>query len=165
MPHDSAVQSVAAPRMLAAIFFLSISIWLGTGLFGRPLGEVESFLPPPSDIGSGASAQAILHYVTEYVTKQLLNSFGSYSTIQAAINRLRNGTWANDNVLSNFKRLIIRCANALVSKQELSGQQVASFLMGYGDHYTSHTFRSLYWKMFEQHFEENCSIGRYWSLP
>lgn len=56
MPHDSPVQSVAAPRMLAAIFFLSVSIWLGTGLFGRSLGEIESFLPPPSDIGQGSSA-------------------------------------------------------------------------------------------------------------
>lgn len=56
MPHDSPVQSVAAPRMLAAIFFLSVAIWLGTGLFGRSLGEIESFLPPPSDIGEGSSA-------------------------------------------------------------------------------------------------------------
>ncbi len=56
MPHDSPVQSVAAPRMLAAIFFLSVAIWLGTGLFGRSLGEIESFLPPPSDIGQGSSA-------------------------------------------------------------------------------------------------------------
>ena len=55
MPHDSPVQSIAAPRMLAAIFFLSVSIWLGTGLFGRPLGEIESFLPPPSDIEAGSS--------------------------------------------------------------------------------------------------------------
>jgi thiol:disulfide interchange protein len=57
MPHDSPVASVTALRVLAAIFFLSISIWLGTGLFGRPLGEIESFLPPPSDIGTnGATA-------------------------------------------------------------------------------------------------------------
>jgi thiol:disulfide interchange protein DsbD len=58
MPHDSPVQSVAAPRILAAIFFLSVAIWLGTGLFGRSLGEIESFLPPPSDIGEGSSANS-----------------------------------------------------------------------------------------------------------
>ncbi|HEY1215808.1 MAG TPA: cytochrome c biogenesis protein CcdA, partial [Bryobacteraceae bacterium] len=57
MPHDSPVASITALRVLAAIFFLSISIWLGTGLFGRPLGEIESFLPPPSDIETnGATA-------------------------------------------------------------------------------------------------------------
>ena len=55
MAHDSPVASVTALRILAAIFFLSISIWLGTGLFGRPLGEIESFLPPPSDIGTNAA--------------------------------------------------------------------------------------------------------------
>lgn len=56
MPHDSPVTSVAAPRMLAAISFLSVAIWLATGLFGRSLGEIESFLPPPADIGQDASS-------------------------------------------------------------------------------------------------------------
>jgi thiol:disulfide interchange protein len=56
MSHDSPVPTVTAPRVLAAIFFLSLSIWLGTGLFGRPLGEIESFLPPPSDIETNAAS-------------------------------------------------------------------------------------------------------------
>jgi thiol:disulfide interchange protein DsbD len=55
MSHDSPVPSVTALRVLAAIFFLSMSIWLGTGLFGRPLGEIESFLPPPSDIQTNSA--------------------------------------------------------------------------------------------------------------
>jgi thiol:disulfide interchange protein len=58
MPHDSPVASVTALRVLAAILFLSISIWLGTGLFGRPLGEIESFLPPPSDIETNGATAA-----------------------------------------------------------------------------------------------------------
>ncbi len=56
MSHDSPVESVTAMRILAVIFFLSVSIWLGTGLFGHSLGELESFLPPPSDIESSATS-------------------------------------------------------------------------------------------------------------
>lgn len=46
MSHDSPVDSVTAPRVVFAIVFLAVSIWLGTGLFGQSLGELEAFLPP-----------------------------------------------------------------------------------------------------------------------
>lgn len=58
MSHDSPVQSVTAFRAVMAIVFLSVSVWLGTGLLGKPLGELESFLPPPSNIGGGATSSA-----------------------------------------------------------------------------------------------------------
>lgn len=41
----------------------------------------------------------------------------------------------------------------MISHQELSVQQVASYLLKQGDHYTSHTYRSLYWTSFEQFFD------------
>ncbi|KAG1748252.1 uncharacterized protein EDB91DRAFT_1007591, partial [Suillus paluster] len=36
------------------------------------------------------------------------------------------------------------------SHQELSAQQVCSYLLDFGDHYTSHTFNNLYWTSFER---------------
>ncbi|KAJ7475563.1 hypothetical protein B0H11DRAFT_2427227, partial [Mycena galericulata] len=42
-----------------------------------------------------------------------------------------------------------KCAYALISQQELSGQQVASYLMDWEDHFTSHTYRNFYWTAFE----------------
>jgi len=54
MEHDSPVESIGAARLTIAIVFLAITIWLVPGLFGRQLGELESFLPP--ELGpSGAS--------------------------------------------------------------------------------------------------------------
>ncbi|KAJ7508924.1 hypothetical protein B0H11DRAFT_2432219, partial [Mycena galericulata] len=35
------------------------------------------------------------------------------------------------------------------SQQELSAQQVASYLMDWEDHFTSHTYRNFYWTAFE----------------
>jgi len=36
-------------------------------------------------IGSGASAKAILYYVTDYITKTQLKTHVAYSAIQAAV--------------------------------------------------------------------------------
>lgn len=46
MEHDTPVESVGAARVTVAIVFLATTIWLIPGLFGRQLGELESFLPP-----------------------------------------------------------------------------------------------------------------------
>jgi thiol:disulfide interchange protein DsbD len=48
MPHDSPVQTVGALRILLAILFLAITVWMVTGLFGHSMGEIEAFLPPPA---------------------------------------------------------------------------------------------------------------------
>ncbi len=55
MPHDSPVKSVGAARLTFAIGFLAITVWLTTGLFGRPLGEIESFLPPAASAESASA--------------------------------------------------------------------------------------------------------------
>ncbi|CAF4180757.1 unnamed protein product, partial [Rotaria sordida] len=49
-----------------------------------------------------------------------------------------------ENVIEKSRKLILRCYNALASQQELSGVQVASYLMNWDDHYITHKFRGLY---------------------
>jgi thiol:disulfide interchange protein DsbD len=44
--HDSPVNSIGTPRIVFAIFFITITVWLYTGLLGKPLGELDSFMPP-----------------------------------------------------------------------------------------------------------------------
>jgi thiol:disulfide interchange protein len=46
MENETPVKSVGAARVTVAIVFLATTIWLVPGLFGRQLGELESFLPP-----------------------------------------------------------------------------------------------------------------------
>ncbi len=46
LPHDSKVQSVGAPRLLFSIVFAGMTFYLLSGLYGRPLGEIDAFLPP-----------------------------------------------------------------------------------------------------------------------
>jgi thiol:disulfide interchange protein DsbD len=56
LPHDSPVTAIGAVRLMAAAAFLSVTIALVPGLFGRPLGELDSFLPPAESSSSTVAA-------------------------------------------------------------------------------------------------------------
>lgn len=44
--HQDAPKKITAVRAVLAASFLGVAVWLALGFFGRPLGEIESFLPP-----------------------------------------------------------------------------------------------------------------------
>lgn len=106
-------------------------------------------------INSGASGKAILYYITDYITKTQLKLHTAYAALQGAIAKLENEMSEDDDEFTcSAKTMLVKCANALLSRQELSAQQVAASLMhfgehGHGDHYTSHKFSTLYWQGFE----------------
>ena len=57
--HDAPVNSVGSPRLIFATMFIAITVWLVTGLFGKALGELDAFLPPPDyDSISGSTSSA-----------------------------------------------------------------------------------------------------------
>ncbi|KAF9516211.1 hypothetical protein BS47DRAFT_1272692, partial [Hydnum rufescens UP504] len=99
-------------------------------------------------IGSGKSAKAILYYITDYITKSQLKTHVAYAALQAAVKKLQERSPSTDPIAVQAKKLLVKCANSLISKQELSAQQVASYLLGHKDYYTSHSYRSLYWTSF-----------------
>ena len=105
-------------------------------------------------IGSGVSAKAILYYITDYIAKNQLKSHVAYSLLEAAIRKMEalenvGSDNTSTSVTKRGKQLLQKCAHALVSQQELSSQQVASYLLDLNDHYTSHGFKPLYWTAFE----------------
>jgi hypothetical protein len=50
-----------------------------------------------------------------------------------------------DSLREQNRLLIYRCFNVLNREVELSGPQVMSYLMGWGDRFTSHQYVSVYW--------------------
>jgi thiol:disulfide interchange protein DsbD len=58
MPHDSPVELVGTLRVSVAIVVLTVTVWLIPGLFGRRLGELESFLPPEVTLTTSATASS-----------------------------------------------------------------------------------------------------------
>ncbi|KAJ7839679.1 hypothetical protein B0H14DRAFT_2313180, partial [Mycena olivaceomarginata] len=96
-------------------------------------------------IGSGPTAKAVLYYITDYITKSQLQAHVAYAALELAVNKLEEFNPKEDDLTSRAKRLLQRCAHSMISKQELSGQQVASYLTDYEDHFTSHQFTNVYW--------------------
>lgn len=55
LPHDSSMESIGVGRMLLSLLFLTLGLYLGTGLFGRPIhGLIYSYLPPALENGQVA---------------------------------------------------------------------------------------------------------------
>ncbi|KAF8123348.1 hypothetical protein EV363DRAFT_1180372, partial [Boletus edulis] len=100
-------------------------------------------------VGSGSSAKAILYYITDYITKTQLKAHVAYSSLEVAASRLGEFDPTVDDVKQRAKRLLQKCAFCMISHQELSAQQVSSYLLDHGDHYSSHSYRCLYWRAFE----------------
>lgn len=107
-------------------------------------------------IGSGPAAKAILYYITDYITKSQLKTHVALAAMETAIHKLEMYNPNDDECMIRAKKLLQKCAHSMVSHQELSAQQVCSYLMDFEDHFTSHEFRRLYWMNFES-FVEQCS--------
>jgi hypothetical protein len=97
-------------------------------------------------IWSGNDAKALVYYITDYVTKSSLAFHDMFVLAHQGIKSIEqqqvtNGT---ENAVEKSRKLVLRCYNMIASHQEVSAVQVASYLMNYGDHYTTHTFRNLF---------------------
>ncbi|CAF4217270.1 unnamed protein product, partial [Rotaria magnacalcarata] len=98
-------------------------------------------------IFSGSDAKALVYYTTDYVTKSNLSFHDTFSLVLKVILSLEKQKLNIDaavNAEEKSRRLVLRCYNTLASQQELSGVQVASNLMGWPDHYTTHEFVNLF---------------------
>ncbi|KAJ7706566.1 hypothetical protein B0H14DRAFT_2647051 [Mycena olivaceomarginata] len=69
--------------------------------------------------------------------------------LELAVKKLGNFNPLEDDLTIRAKKMLQKCAYAMISQQELSAQQVASYLMDFDDHFTSHLYRNFYWGSFE----------------
>ena len=99
-------------------------------------------------IFSGKDAKALCYYITDYVTKSSLSFYDIFSLIHEAVKiseeQSANNSDQNNDILDRSRKLILKCYNMIASKTELSGVQVASYLMSYKDHYTNQTFENIF---------------------
>jgi hypothetical protein len=97
-------------------------------------------------IWTGSDAKALVYYITDYVTKMSLSFHDTLSLVQKCITSIVDPCHQTNqqNAIEKSRKLVLRCYNALASQQELSGVQVASYLMNWNDHYTTHKFQALY---------------------
>jgi len=100
-------------------------------------------------LGSGPSTKAVIYYITDYITKAQLKTHVAYAALAIAIQKLEKINVTDDVPTVRAKKLLQKCAYSMIACQELSGQQVASYLQDLEDHFTSHTFQPIYWTNFE----------------
>ncbi|KAG0694564.1 hypothetical protein DFH29DRAFT_1006217 [Suillus ampliporus] len=105
-------------------------------------------------IGSGPAAKAILYYITDYITKSQLKTHVALAAMETAIHKLEEYNPNDDECTLQAKKMLQKCAHSMISHQELSAQQVCSYLMDFEDHFPSHEYRNLYWTNFETFVEE-----------
>ncbi len=58
LSHDTPVEQIGAIRVLIAVLFLSVGIYLYTGFNGHPLGQIDAFLPP-TDSGEATQSASV----------------------------------------------------------------------------------------------------------
>lgn len=118
-------------------------------------------------IGSGQAAKALVFYVTDYITKSELTTHAGLDALLYAI-KASDKTLVQDAGNGVYKAieirergLLIKSVNAMMARQEMSHQQVMSYLVGGGDRYTGHTFQVLRWREFDEFVrkEEMTHVG------
>jgi len=101
-------------------------------------------------MGSGPSTKAVIYYITDYITKAQLKAHVTYAALELAVKKLEEIDVTDDSQTVRAKKLLQKCAYSIISKQELSSQQIASYVLDLEDHFTNHEFKYLYWTSFEQ---------------
>ena len=114
-------------------------------------------------IGSGEGAKALIFYITDYITKASIPAHLGLAALTYAISRTDTkykdvSPWGAREETGALATVV----NSMISRQEVSHPQVMSYLLGGGDHYTSHRYRILHYPSFERlltrHFEPHIPI-------
>lgn len=111
-------------------------------------------------IGSGEAAKAYLYYITDYITKASLPVYAGLAALSYAIQQTNAKVMVSEGpmLIDNEKKAMTITVNSMMGHSEISHQQVMSYLVGGGDHYTSEKFQILHWGAFRKFV-----IGR-WAL-
>ncbi|KAL1684482.1 hypothetical protein GGG16DRAFT_29147, partial [Schizophyllum commune] len=100
-------------------------------------------------IGSGTMAMAMFQYVGSYTTKFSMDTAIVFSAICASMKALATqppmDIDGNIDAEQRSRLLLVKSVNKLHGKRELSGQQVASNLLGLPSYYTNRAYPTFFW--------------------
>ena len=92
---------------------------------------------------NGKDTKDVAFYITTYVTKKQKKTH-NLSALMASALAYHTQNPRYDDIRERNRLLLYRCINVINQEAELSGPQVVSYIMGYGDNYTSHNYAPLY---------------------
>jgi hypothetical protein len=94
---------------------------------------------------NGSDTRDVSWYTTKYAVKRQTKSSNMSALLARKLAYNRTGSQETNSNRQANKRLIAQCVNTLSRDQELSSQQVVSYIMGWGDRYLSHSYVPIYW--------------------
>jgi hypothetical protein len=97
---------------------------------------------------SGTAVKAVVAYVTEYVTKPGLKTYSIFDTIRSVFDRNSELIGGDHKRQETARRVLTQIVNALTAKIEIGGPMASLYLLKHPDHYTSHMFKTFYWKSY-----------------
>ena len=96
-------------------------------------------------ITNGIETKDIAWYILHYITKKRKESSNT-SALMAKTFAFHPANESRSSDLIAINKLLLQCcANTLSCEQELSGPEVISYIMGWGDRYISHHFVTIPW--------------------
>ncbi|EGO30262.1 hypothetical protein SERLADRAFT_412311 [Serpula lacrymans var. lacrymans S7.9] len=103
-------------------------------------------------VGSGEAAKALLYYISDYITKSTLPVHVGLDALRYAIKQNKKKFPQSDDTpeLVRSQSLFTKSVNAIMARQEMSHQQVMSYLIGGGDCYCV-----IRWSEFDQYMSSH----------
>ena len=93
----------------------------------------------------GRDTRNIARYLTNYQSKDPSKTYNMSALLGSALAYHQSHLPQSRSLQDQNRLLIYRCFNVLNRQAELSGPQVMSYLMDWGDRFTSHQYVSVYW--------------------
>ncbi|KAF8576813.1 hypothetical protein K439DRAFT_1649214 [Ramaria rubella] len=97
---------------------------------------------------SGTAIKAVIAYVTDYVSKSPLKTYGIFESIRNVFDR--NTEMLNSEKPRHEKacKLLTSIVNPMTTKMEIGAPMASAYLLEQPHHYTSHKFKPFYWLPF-----------------
>lgn len=95
--------------------------------------------------GANGQTATLTYYITNYATKNLNRTSNASALLAKRVAYLKAEQKKQTDLNKVNKRLIQACANTLSRDREFSAPEIMTYLMGWGDVYTSHHHLVIYW--------------------
>lgn len=97
---------------------------------------------------SGRESRGATWYMSKYTTKRQDKTHNRSALLARAFAYHEDQSQQALDARNNHRLLLSRCLTTLNREQELSGPQVISYLMGWGDSFRSHNYTPIFWTSF-----------------
>ena len=97
---------------------------------------------------SGTALKAVIIYISDYITKTGLKTHVMFDTIKGIFENHSDILNASLSTEEKARQILCKIANLLATKTELGGPMICLYLLGQPDHYSSHEFVTLNWRIY-----------------